>query len=287
MPTADPFTALGAGNGFTGCPIKVDVSEAQYSDWSTLGGTNKDNIDTLSTAEIEQNIATSRANAMKLFWMDYNISGTTYTRTSSGNASLSVPNLRSATDTTLLGEPRERVCLNTGAYNLHYGMSYSTATQIEYRLPSRLYGMYNGSTAVPENFIGYGYDELDLTSTATYLSGVGVYGFANSIQAMVSMISVVKGAVADGGWADSYNNFGDLVARSYFETDYVEVNNIPFVGLVIAKPSGVDVLTRGSTNISLASLQANVYYDWPQENRGNSVVELNLSANPIEFYTYP
>jgi hypothetical protein len=61
MPTADPFTALGAGNGFPSCLTKVHVDD--YDHWTTLSGVNKD-----SPATSDALIRESLKLAMMIYW---------------------------------------------------------------------------------------------------------------------------------------------------------------------------------------------------------------------------
>lgn len=71
MPTADKFEALGMGNGFPFCPQRLDVENWEH--WTTLGGTNKNNISSLSENQKKLNITESLKKAMELFWLSYNL----------------------------------------------------------------------------------------------------------------------------------------------------------------------------------------------------------------------
>ena len=74
MPTAtEPFTALGAGNGFPYCfnqdSEKRDITD--FHEWVTLGGYKKGDTGGASDVQIE----TSRRRAMALFWNAYKLNG--------------------------------------------------------------------------------------------------------------------------------------------------------------------------------------------------------------------
>tara|TARA_R110002153_G_scaffold254050_1_gene412362 strand:+ start:616 stop:1620 length:1005 start_codon:yes stop_codon:yes gene_type:complete len=90
MPTATPFKALGAGNGFGKCLSRVDVSsDLSYTEyynnhgaelggtkyWVTLGG-----VSSGSASQAQINL--SFANAMKLYWNMYSVKAGSLTATS-------------------------------------------------------------------------------------------------------------------------------------------------------------------------------------------------------------
>ena len=83
MPTAEPFKALGQGNGFPFCPEVLDMSDPFFSslDWVTLGGTRKGSTPTRA----EKN--KSLVNAMRMFWNFYAINGSATAQSTGGSVS--------------------------------------------------------------------------------------------------------------------------------------------------------------------------------------------------------
>lgn len=71
MPEADPFNALGAGNGFPYCPPRVNVDDTASLtyEWVTLGGTKKG--DALTGATFEEQKNESLRVAMRYLWNLY------------------------------------------------------------------------------------------------------------------------------------------------------------------------------------------------------------------------
>eukprot|EP00918_Siedleckia_nematoides_P084689 GHVU01186095.1.p1 GENE.GHVU01186095.1~~GHVU01186095.1.p1 ORF type:complete len:297 (-),score=18.17 GHVU01186095.1:157-1047(-) len=182
---ADPFTALGLGNGFPFCPQKADVSGE--TKWVTLGGTQKGSSPTQGEIDL------SLKNAMKLFWSLNGITldgEETYSRSPANNYSVTVEidgstavdttpftndkdetqiewyNLEYADDPTGFPlvdenqEPNERACYRSGdiyrlIYNssegyTDYGSNLSTTAAFNF------VRMYDGVTTNEDNFVGYG-----------------------------------------------------------------------------------------------------------------------------------
>ena len=158
MPTATPFTALGAGNGFPYCPARVDVDTFAY--WTTFSGFNKNSTGSPSASEIES----SRRIAMKLYWNTHELQAT---------AEVSWPTGQNITDVILTAppdtnplEPSERcgnILLTSKA-----GPSGLTRLSIYIKI-GRMY--------LDGEFIGYGLgrsaEQRPFSSRAT--SGGGVY----------------------------------------------------------------------------------------------------------------
>lgn len=166
MPTATPFKALGAGNGFRSCIYKVNVSNYDY--WTTFSGVNKNNP-TTSDALIQESLAL----AMKLYW---NLSGfranTFYNTTYGVDTSVSSATIGVYDEVGSAIEPVSRVCNpNT---SLTSGTIASTSDPNGSRLlNSQLKGvlgivrMYNGDVGDEGNFIGYGAGEATPYHTST------------------------------------------------------------------------------------------------------------------------
>lgn len=149
MPTATPFTALGAGNGFPFCIAKIDVSSS--TDWITLGGTQKGSSPTQATIDL------SLSNAMKLFW-NYNghtvnfqeeggaINNDVVIDVENGDYNLQLPS------GTNWDTPLSRVCLNS-LWLVRNNNTSSRQNRVDLRYLKR---MYDGSTDDESHFVGYG-----------------------------------------------------------------------------------------------------------------------------------
>jgi len=76
MPTATPFAALGAGNGFPACLTKVDISTFPINyKWTTLSGVNADNYNTFSDSALVEKANSSLVMAMNIYYNLYKTSG--------------------------------------------------------------------------------------------------------------------------------------------------------------------------------------------------------------------
>lgn len=134
MPVATPFNALGAGNGFTGCLSKIDVSDrgdgSPYDYWKAM----------------------PLADAMSLFWNLYGLNG-------SGSATLGSQSASAGPAVHSVGwEPSGMVCNGvnvTSDYDEDINeFEEGVAAKVEaYIVPVRL---YNGDTSDEGNFQGYG-----------------------------------------------------------------------------------------------------------------------------------
>lgn len=153
MSTTQQFFASGAGNGFTTCLDRVDVTEYDY--WITLGGFKKGDAGTPTAQQIEDSFRW----AMKLFWQWRGVTGIAKTTNESGtsrvdNVALSGPK-----------EPFERVCpfslngweyvdLESGYAELYMGGDLTGGDLTEV---TPIIRMYNGPTSDELNFVGYGF----------------------------------------------------------------------------------------------------------------------------------
>ena len=181
MPTADSFTALGRGNGFPFCASRVDVSSFDF--WVTLGGYAK----TSSGNVTQDQINNSRINAMKLFW---NVNSLTVASTVGDNTTIDRPYSSTRTFDFENGdydslrwfgegaanqenkEPFKRVCINS--FNAGYDLDSrevdpggvpQTGIDSGASLTVFVKAMYDGVVTDPDNFIGYGIDNLVIMNT--------------------------------------------------------------------------------------------------------------------------
>tara|TARA_R110002074_G_scaffold398030_1_gene589268 strand:+ start:95 stop:859 length:765 start_codon:yes stop_codon:yes gene_type:complete len=159
MPTATKFMALGAGNGFTSCLAKVDISDAinaagvptgvPYDYWTTLSGWSAVN----EPADKAASIAESLRLAMKLWWNLNSVSVDTFhngdNRPTAPKSISSVAVGNTFNDLTATIEPINRICeTSINSYHKAADPSGSSARARILVPPVRL---YDG-----EEFIGYG-----------------------------------------------------------------------------------------------------------------------------------
>ena len=150
MPTATPFTALGAGDGFASCLEKVDVSSYDY--WTTFSGVNKD-----SPVTSDLLIAESIQLGMKLYWNGFSCVAPTdsaYTAPTGSTASAV-----SYLDVSLhsKAEPKDRVCgIARASEEDNNGTSYAQL----YINRGGFVKMYDGAITDESRFVGVGYSNV-------------------------------------------------------------------------------------------------------------------------------
>jgi hypothetical protein len=143
MSTTQEFFASGAGNGFSHCLDRVDVSDYDY--WITLGGYKKGDTDPVTEAQI----AASFLNAYKMFWLMSKITG---------EASVDTIDITEAiaSDSSL-----SRVCKKFTLFSEYQELESTPDENFVHRRASisggaKIVRMYNGVTTDELNFVGYG-----------------------------------------------------------------------------------------------------------------------------------
>ena len=274
MPTATPFTALGAGNGFPFCPVKRNVSVYDY--WVTLGGYKKTDTGGPTQAQVDLSLK----NAMQLFWNLDGWTGLLYFGAVIGgnppdapNASYEITSLSMKNgDWTVSGDryyatkldgtiefdepdfdPKDRVCYK----------SFKAIKYVAANAPSGIslggypFRMYNGDTSDEDNFVGYGWYELMGAS----LSYQYYFLYFSSYQ--------------DGTPASSTNDWEDI---SYVEIPTnIEGITIPAVGHIESYYFGAGGIPYDFDVYSWGSLQ------FEQSNPN----ECAFKIDSLDFYTYP
>jgi hypothetical protein len=153
MPTATSFTALGRGNGFSFCPVSVDVSSKDF--WITMSGRKKTDAGTPTDAEINE----SRQKAMKVWWNAYQVNAQTSNLL--GGVTTTQSNPVFSLDSTSAGvpaEPKDRVCSTLSSKTFQARITAS-ARRLDIHASLGLVALYNGSTLV-----GYSVFASDLTT---------------------------------------------------------------------------------------------------------------------------
>jgi len=201
MPTATPFTALGAGNGFPFCPSKVNVADrgdgSPYDYWTTLSGWSKVSTPADDAAKATS-ISESLTLAMKIFWNSYLFS---WTATGDGQTA----DLSNDADNPY-GQPFERICstpqgLIDEARNSNNQLVASVRTSSFY--PAKF---YYGNTDDENNFIGYGFRQ-------------GRLYFANAA-------SLNASGIPTGIQIKEYSSVANYVSGTY---TYSNVSTIPLI----------------------------------------------------------
>jgi len=216
MPVAEPFAALGRGNGFPFCLPKVDVSGYDlYTTWDLataskiywnlngiIGFFNLVDVSTLDNVPISDVRFGDN--------IEYDESDGTEVSNTSDYSKMT---------------PIQRVCTRRRTGRKNTGSSGFNDYQISCRLESTaIYRYYDGSTADEDNFVGYG---LNVTNP---LNPVGfAYGFTV------------------GAFVEFRHTF---ITTAYKSTDYppyspsasiVTIDSVDFVKVTIGTGSGSDI----------------------------------------------
>ena len=187
MPTATPFNALGAGNGFPSCVGKIEINGLPDSTmWTTLSGVNADNYTGFGEAALAEKVNESLELAMKLYWNKFKLNG--LSASSSGdlsrrtsrfipidepftevwNGSISGMTSADASEAGVL-EPSKRVCgggakrILKSEYVEGVNQDGDTVSSAELKLDEKsytVYGIYNGNT-----LLGYALSDFLILSS--------------------------------------------------------------------------------------------------------------------------
>ena len=141
MPTAQPFAALGRGNGFPFCPISVDVSSKDF--WITMSGRRKTDSGTPTAAEINE----SKAKAMKVWWNAYQFNARTSNLLRGVTETKSDPVFSLNFPDPVAVEPKDRVC-STLSSNVFTARIRGFGGRNSAVASPGITALYNGSTLV-------------------------------------------------------------------------------------------------------------------------------------------
>tara|TARA_R110001606_G_scaffold169455_1_gene314527 strand:+ start:4225 stop:4986 length:762 start_codon:yes stop_codon:yes gene_type:complete len=253
MPTAESFTALGAGNGFASCLTKIDVSDKSFDKWTTLGGNQKGGAVTESGKGLAQ--------AMQFLW---NLEGFKFSASASASratfgedpvrggesVSASLTDYSTDADSSEKIVPRDRVC---GSLRDQYendsdvdaplaaSVTFSFSTNNGYNQLARY---YNGVTSNEDNFVGYGF-MLDTT------------GFGQDQEIAVQAITFNRTSVIVSLASGSYSTNSQYCSIS---------SNIGFTFYFVCGKDG----TSGSDSYS----------------SGGTTAQASASFSRLDFYTY-
>lgn len=254
MPTATPFKALGAGNGFPTCIPEVDVDD--FDHWTTLSGVNKNSPES-SDSLIEDSFQL----AMKLYWNLFKINGEAAAyRSSSSEGTETVFTDLSVSDASTSDQPGDRIC-GGPAYgeNSDFGGGL-VRIRFSGGLPVRM--VYDGE------LVGYGW--------SSFMQALGYPSGGPSSSVNISGYVVEEVEKTYDYWVDP-----DNVELEY---DYVTLGEMHFVCFAYADGAFFDPsYTTLNVNASGKSASAEYYYE--NENVvDNRTSEASLSGT--EFYTY-
>ena len=273
MPVAIPFNSLGAGNGFPDCLQKVNVYN--YDSWTTYSGFNKDSGGFPSAASI----AESKLTAMKVYWNLWSIgfyssnysdwTGSGYTEDTYTldyvDTSMAWPNRGEEDPPISVAEdnsdptrkaPSGRVCQSASGQSytvpnplgIGYGSCYA---DIEGVLPKRL---YDGSTDDETNFRGYG-------------AGGAVFDIQSTGSSRANVRLLLSG----------YGNSAS--GRNKHEQAYVELNGVHLVCTARGDAHRQVEVVLDAANMT-AGANSEPY-------SASIIVSVSITADSLEFYTYP
>lgn len=280
MPEAESFTFFGTLNYtdgvldsdtsvlFNGFPFqleKVDVSGFDY--WTTLGGTTKENVESLTDAEKEANKLTAVKNAVLLYWNLYAVNGSIDFPAKTATDKIDATNdLASGADT-----PIKRIKPTTFS-SKDFGFALSESYDSGERnftanfydtLPAsaNIVAMYNGSTDNFSNFVGCGIKSDVDTALASAGSVPGVfYDF------FVDNYGVV--------YICSYGNDPNYSGVERSSLAYTEFADVP---VLCATAAGSLDITSTTPTLDPENLKATSYI---------ATATYSIQLDSFEFYTY-
>lgn len=195
MPTAESFTALGVGNGFTACITKIDMTESSGGTWAPP---------VINALTLKQ--------AMNLYWNLYGIVGTASATGTAASATVSDINIPD-TDT-----PIKRVC--GGSYSAFEDDDPQTsdfpyASQSIFISSSGIIAMYDGDTSVESNFLGYSLGDVAVS-------------FANNASNYVETI-LFAGSAPNASDGDAWTQLSSIYLGDPPTLTNVTYQGIPFI----------------------------------------------------------
>ena len=243
MPTATPFTALGAGNGFRGCPTGYDflgdfvypsrVNVNDYNVWTTLGGYNSSS----GGAVTEAQISLSRSRAMQLYWNLHQVN-CSLSAVAEGNTNTEYN--ESITNVTTTIEPVDRVCGFTGMFELseESGRCYLLAT------PYPLW-LFKGDVENWDNFIGFSVGQQN--ASELQIEFINSYALSSGANSGIQVQCAANGGTltALSGYPFVCTASGDITNQSNFSASSDNSGTTP--------PPGNEPFTRTSS-ISISGL---------------------------------
>ena len=264
MPIAQKFKALGAGNGFSFCPSKRDVSGYDY--WTTLSGVNKDN-----PTPSPELIAESLRLAMKFHWNADSLTCDATTTGTSRSGSISTVKVNYiVTDSSINPDdpvviefgpavPVKRTCIPYYADPIIKTYEYSVynAEESARMGVTSIVAMYDGAT-----FVGYG---LGYVETRFQSRG--------AIEAEAGGNTQLNAGVYAGG----YGYTPDNTSNDNFDAGYVTFEGMELFAYLEAK-NRPNVHVAGTVNLSELSATC-VNSAW--------TATATASLDSIDFYTYP
>ena len=244
MPTATPFNALGAGNGFQKCVRKIDVSN--FDHWTTISGVN-DSSPEASDEKIQESLVL----AVKYFWNLESISfsgeGIDWSDRSSAVAFNEEVTIKEylmdyqevSYEDLGASQPRSRVCTDIVWEDEDLGYfekaiqgltGYFDLNPLTASISPTVVRMYNGSTLDEDNFVGYGFAERYAGSTLGYIippltneasAGGDYYAGERNVRQSNYVGYEFCGAANDDSYAEPY----------FISFEKAEVDGMHFIGI--------------------------------------------------------
>lgn len=270
MPTATSFTALGRGNGFPYCNLRVDVS--QY-----------DNFAALSLSE-----------AMNVYWNLYGMSASFTSSLSESSQNVNYSFNKNGSGSPIISpEPIERICGNVSISPSNFSKEFTEAELSETSgaacggrglfnpLLVSIRKMYNGNINNESNFVGYGIASLySALADFTHLEGV------LSGSASIRIGSYLDGTT-DSGSNESPVGSGNF---NYFSRS---ASSISIGGMKFRSFASASVSTNSAANLSKTVISsggsASASGSWAFTSEGGSVNysgSAGVTAPSFDFYTY-
>lgn len=285
MPNAIPFTALGGGNGFSGCLSKVDVSSS--ANWCTLSGLS-------SGPASDESINASLRAAMQFFWNAkemYAVGSFNAGESSSDPEGFSYRTLATLANANPVDkEPIERVCVNNIATGTKRAVDATAPTLLAARVNitfnPRIIRMYNGSTANEDNFVGYGIDgdmSVDCGAFGT-VAQVSIVSYTNATNIGTSTVSQSVGKTTINTPSESITIICIARAESAESGTFGEP---PDTTTVVSSRSASASGRFASMSESITRIDTELDEDGEEfQVTTRSFASGSVSINQIVFYTY-
>lgn len=248
MPDAEPFTALGRGNGFPFCISRVNVDDYDY--WTTLSGFKKTNTGNPTQAQIDESLQI----ASRLWWNSYQWAGNV--SSSSDGESITSATFSLNNDGVDI-EPMYRACVISGS-SIRIDVDIRPQfVNLTVRNNLRPIALLRGG-----ELMGY---SIDLTS-----GKVRDPRFASIATVELS------------GYADDWNASPDpLLIEYHWDVDYLDIT-LGSLNFTVVSNCRASARPSSSATVTASSAFAEI------SNPGSIItVDLLANGGPYSFYTYP
>tara|TARA_R110000765_G_C18814368_1_gene595057 strand:- start:8 stop:814 length:807 start_codon:yes stop_codon:yes gene_type:complete len=267
MPTADSFTVLGRGNGFSFCPVSVDVSSKDF--WITMSGNKKGDAEDPTADEINE----SKEKAMKVWWNAYQFKATTSNVVNGSSTDQSNPVFSlSSTAAGVSVEPKDRVC-STLDSNVFSALKNASSGRLHIQASLGLTALYNGPTSDIDNLVGY----------SVFSGGLGEEAGQDSPGFLVANARAFE--VAANITLSAYGDTPTLDSNNQQSIAYTDKSDCYFICTTLAEGANRQV-SNGTFSSSLDPTSCTVSCAFTHSEDASQNFSAASSFSGFDFYTY-